>query len=103
VSAQLEIALAGGTEELAIPMSAVVRDGTRAIIFRRDPKDADKVIRMEADLGLSDGRWVVIQSGVMEGDEIVLGGNFQLMLATSGTTEKAGHFHSDGTFHEGNH
>ncbi len=103
VSAQLEIELAGGTEELAIPMSAVVRDGTRAIIFRRDPKDADKVIRMEADLGLSDGRWVVIQSGVMEGDEIVLGGNFQLMLATSGTTEKAGHFHSDGTFHEGNH
>jgi cobalt-zinc-cadmium efflux system membrane fusion protein len=93
VSAHLEVTLAGGTEELAIPQSAVVRDGARAIIFRRDPANPDKVIRMEADLGLSDGRWVVI----------VLGGNFQLMLATSGSAEKAGHFHSDGTFHEGSH
>lgn len=103
VSAHLEVTLAGGTEELAIPQSAVVRDGARGIIFRRDPADPDKVIRMEADLGLSDGRWVVLASGVKEGDEIVLGGNFQLMLATSGSTEKAGHFHSDGTFHEGSH
>jgi hypothetical protein len=101
VSAHLEVVLAGGTEELAIPQSAVVRDGTRAIIFRRDPADPDMVIRMEADLGLSDGRWVVIQSGVKEGDEVVMGGNFQLMLATGGSTEKAGHFHPDGTFHEG--
>lgn len=103
VSAHLEVTLAGGTEELAIPQSAVVRDGARAIIFRRDPANPDKVIRIEADLGLSDGRWVVIASGVKEGDEIVLGGNFQLMLATSGSAEKAGHFHSDGTFHEGSH
>jgi multidrug efflux pump subunit AcrA (membrane-fusion protein) len=103
VSAHLEVTLAGGTEELAIPQSAVVRDGARGIIFRRDPADPDKVIRMEADIGLSDGRWVVIASGVKEGDEIVLGGNFQLMLATSGASEKAGHFHSDGTFHEGSH
>jgi hypothetical protein len=42
VSAYLEVVLAGGSEELAIPQSAVVRDGTRAIIFRRDPKNADK-------------------------------------------------------------
>jgi multidrug efflux pump subunit AcrA (membrane-fusion protein) len=103
VSAYLEVVLAGGSEELAIPQSAVVRDGTRAIIFRRDPKNADKVIRMDADLGISDGRWVVVQSGVRQGDEIVMGGNFQLMLATSGSSEKAGHFHSDGTFHEGSH
>ncbi|MCC6951378.1 MAG: hypothetical protein IT433_08020 [Phycisphaerales bacterium] len=103
VSAHLEVTLAGGDEALAIPLSAVVRDGARAIIFRRDPANADKVIRMEADLGLSDGRWVVIASGVKEGDEVVLGGNFQLMLATSGSAEKAGHFHSDGAFHEGSH
>lgn len=103
VSAHLEITLAGGTDELAIPQSAVARDGAKAIIFRRDPANPDKVIRMEADLGISDGRWVVVNSGVREGDEIVVGGNFQLMLATSGTTEKAGHFHSDGTFHTGGH
>lgn len=101
VSAHLEITLAGGSEELAIPMSAVVRDGATPIIFRRDPANPDKAIRMEADLGLTDGRWVVIASGVKEGDEIVVDGNYQLMLATSGSAAKGGHFHPDGTFHEG--
>jgi multidrug efflux pump subunit AcrA (membrane-fusion protein) len=101
ISAHLEITLAGGREELAIPLSTVVRDGATPVVFRRDPANADKVIRMEADLGLSDGRWVEIKSGVKEGDEIVLGGNYQLMLATSGNVAKGGHFHSDGTFHEG--
>ena len=103
VAAHLEITLAGGNEELAVPLSAVVRDGGRAIIFRRDPANADKAIRMEADLGRSDGRWVVIESGVKEGDEVVVGGNYQLMLATSGSAAKGGHFHPDGTFHEGEH
>lgn len=103
VSAYLEVTLAGGSEELAVPLSAVVTDGATPIIFRRDPADPDKAIRMEADLGLSDGRWVVIRSGVREGDEVVVGGNYQLMLATSGSAPKGGHFHSDGTFHEGAH
>jgi hypothetical protein len=101
VSAHLEVTLAGGSTELAIPLAAVVRDGATAIIFRRDPANPDKAIRLEADLGISDGRWIVISSGVKEGDEIVLGGNYQLMLATSGNVSKGGHFHPDGTFHEG--
>lgn len=103
VSAHLEITLAGGEEEAAIPVSAVVRDGATPVIFRRDPANPDKVIRMEADVGMSDGRWIVIHSGVREGDEIVVGGNYQLMLATSGSAPKGGHFHSDGTYHEGEH
>jgi hypothetical protein len=103
VSAHLEVTLAGGSEELAIPVSAVVRDGVTLIIFRRDPANPDKAIRMEADTGISDGRWIVLKSGVKEGDEIVLAGNYQLMLATSGTASKGGHFHPDGTFHEGDH
>ena len=104
VSGYMEITLEGGSEELAIPLSAVVRDGATPYIFRRDPQNPDKVIRLQADIGMSDGRWVVINSGVREGDEIVLGGNYQLMLATStGGTPKGGHFHSDGTFHEGDH
>lgn len=101
VSAYLEVTLAGGAEELAIPLAAVVRDGATPIIFRRDPADPDKAIRMEADLGIDDGRWVVIASGVKEGDEVVVDGNYQLMLATSGSAPKGGHFHPDGTFHEG--
>lgn len=101
VAGAVEITLAGGSAELAIPSAAIVRDGTTAVIFRRDPSNPDKVIRLEADVGVSDGRWTVIQSGVKEGDEIVVSGNYQLMLATSGSAPKGGHFHSDGTYHEG--
>ncbi len=102
VSAFLEIVLSGtAREELAIPLRCVARDGTQAMIFRRDPADPDKAIRLEADLGLDDGRWVVIKSGVAEGNQIVLDGVYQLMVATSGSITRGGHFHPDGTFHEG--
>jgi hypothetical protein len=102
VSAFLEVVVSGdGGEELAIPLACVARDGTQSIIFRRDPGDPDKAIRMEADLGIDDGRWIVIKSGVAEGNELVLDGVYQLMVATSGSITKGGHFHPDGTFHEG--
>ncbi len=102
VSAFLEVVTSGKSgDELAIPLKCVARDGTAAIIFRRDPADLNKAIRMEADLGLDDGRWVVIKSGVAEGNEIVLDGVYQLMVATSGSITKGGHFHPDGTFHKG--
>lgn len=102
VAAHLEI-VAEGTEEqqLAVPVSATIRDGLTTVFFRRDPSDADKVIRVEGDLGVSDGRWVEVKSGVREGDEVVLDGVYQLMLASSAVAQKGGHFHSDGTFHEG--
>ncbi|MEK6675953.1 MAG: HlyD family efflux transporter periplasmic adaptor subunit [Planctomycetota bacterium] len=101
ISAHLEIITAGGQSELAIPLSSVIQDGLAKVIFRRDPKDSDRVIRMEADLGVNDGRWVVVQSGLRDGDEVVLDGVYQLMIATSGSVQKGGHFHPDGTFHEG--
>ena len=107
VAGSLEITLEGSAEggggELAIPLGCVVRDGNKAIVFRRDPKNPDKAIRLEADLGIDDGRWVAILSGVKEGDEIVVSGNYQLMLATGGSAPKGGHFHSDGTFHAEDH
>lgn len=103
VAGSLEVTLEGGSEELAIPLGCVVRDGNKAIVFRRDPKNPDKAIRLEADLGVDDGRWITVMSGVREGDEIVLAGNYQLMLATSGSAPKGGHFHSDGTWHADDH
>jgi cobalt-zinc-cadmium efflux system membrane fusion protein len=104
ISAQLEVV----TDEtpapvLAIPLAAVLRDGLVPVVFRRNPSNPNEAIRMEADLGKDDGRWIAILSGVREGDEVVLDGAFQLMLATSGTIQKSGHFHSDGTFHSEDH
>ncbi len=102
ISAQLEIVIdSTRSAELSIPLAAVQRDGLTPIIFRRNPTNPNEAIHMEADLGLDDGRWVAILSGLTDGDEVVLDGGFQLMLATSGSIQQGGHFHSDGTFHEG--
>jgi len=102
VTAQLEIVTDGtASPELAIPLAAVQRDGLTPIIFRRDPANPDRAIRMTADLGKDDGRWIALLSGVREGDEVVLDGAFQLMLATSGSMQRGGHLHPDGTFHQG--
>jgi len=105
VTAYLEVLVDGEDEPvLAIPEAAVVRDGLDKVFFRRDPLDPDKVIRIVADLGATDNRWIEVRSGVRGGDEIVLGGVYPLMLASSATGEmqKGGHFCGpDGTFHEG--
>ncbi len=104
VAGFLEIETAGTAEPvLAIPLAATLQDGLERVLFRRDPADADKVIRLEADLGLDDGRWVEVKSGLRDGDEVVLAGAYELMLASSGSAAKGGHFHADGTFHAGEH
>jgi len=104
VAAHLEIVTdSTAAAELAIPLAAVQKDGLTPIIFRRAPDNPNEAVRLEADLGMNDGRWVAVLSGLRNDDEVVLDGAFQLMLATSGTIQKGGHFHSDGTFHEGEH
>lgn len=103
VSAFLEVATeSSGGIVLAIPKSAVAQDGLTHIIFRRDPADPNKAIRTEADLGINDGQWVEVRSGLSATDEVVLDGVYELKLATarSGATQKGGHFHADGTFHD---
>lgn len=98
----LEIETAGTAEPaMAIPLAATLQDGLVRVLFRRDPADPDRVIRIEADLGIDDGRWVEVKSGLRDGDEVVLAGAYELMLASSGTATKGGHFHADGTFHAG--
>ena len=100
VSAFAEIVTDDSVEpETAIPVASVVQDELALIYFRRDPGDPDKVVRVEGDFGVSDGRWVVVQSGVKAGDEVVLDGVFELKLAGTGKAPAGGHFHADGTWH----
>lgn len=106
VSAQMEVVTdETGERTAAIPKAAVQRDGLVPVLFRRDPADPNKAIRIEADLGIDDGRWVAVNSGLRIGDEIVLEGAYQLMLAssTAGGPQRGGHFHADGTFHAADH
>ncbi|MHC5068127.1 MAG: efflux RND transporter periplasmic adaptor subunit, partial [Planctomycetota bacterium] len=101
VAALAEIVTAGGTPQVAIPQRAVVADGLNHVVFRRH---GDHVERLNVTLGVSDGRWVVVDE-MKEGDEVVVDGAYQLLLATTtnAASSKAGHFHADGTFHQGEH
>ena len=102
VSAFLEIAEESSDGiVLAIPRSSVVKDGITHVFFKRDPLDANKAIRVEADLGVDDGRWIGINSELGPNDEVVLNGVYELRLASSqsGTSQKGGHFHADGSYH----
>lgn len=102
VAVQVEITLDSTDEAvLAVPVSSVVRDELQRILFRRDPNNADKVIRIAGEFGISDGRWIEIKRDVVEGDEVVLGGVYELKLTGSGKPTGAGHFHADGTWHTG--
>ncbi len=104
IAAFVEIETAStAAAELAIPRACVLPDGLQRVFFRRDPGNPDRVIRIDADLGLDDGRWVVVKSGLVDGDEVVLAGAYELMLASSGTAQKGGRFHADGTFHADDH
>ena len=102
VSGFLEVVVGSSTTgDLAIPRSAILQDGLVHVFFRRDPADPNVVIRMEADMGISDGRWVVLHSGVREGDEVVLSGVYELKLATVDYDPSQGsHVHADGTTHD---
>ncbi len=105
VAAVLEVVISGSAEEeLAIPVAATIRDGLKTIFFKRSRANPDVVEKVEADLGASDGRWVVVNSGVKEGDEVVVGGIYPLKLSQQeGGGAQAGHFEADGTFHTGKH
>lgn len=95
----VEVVRKEARDVLAVPRRALLRDGKMLIFFRRDPKSQDVVIRMNADVGEDDGRFAELASGVSEGDEVVLEGAYQLLLATSAAPSKGGHMHPDGTFH----
>lgn len=92
---------------LAIPKTAIVRDGLVDIFFRRDPKNPNKVFRTELDGGVDDGQWIELKSGAMVNDQVIINGRYELNIAYSATKgseqKKGGHFHADGTWHDEDH
>lgn len=87
----------------AVPESALINDGLETICFRRDPFHPNTVIKTPVQRGESDGRWTQVVSKLRLGDEVVVDGVYQLMLAASAAPPKAGHMHADGTWHDGDH
>jgi multidrug efflux pump subunit AcrA (membrane-fusion protein) len=102
VGGYLEVELnADAKKQFAIPVASVMQDGLDHVFYRRDPKDPDRALRVLADLGPSDGRWIALRSGVKEGDEVVLEGAYALKLTSSGQQAPPGyHYHADGQLHK---
>jgi hypothetical protein len=102
VPAYLEIQTGGGQPVVAVPRGCVLRDGLKSVVFVRDPKNPDRIVRAEIELGPDDGRWIAA-TGIEAGAAVVLDGAYELKLSTSSQQKKAGHFHADGVFCEGTH
>lgn len=89
--------------EMAVPSRALIRDGLDVVMFVRDARDRDKVVRTATTIGPSDGRWTVVFTGASPGNEVVLDGVYELKLTGAGKTTGKGHFHADGTWHAEDH
>ena len=102
VSAFLEVNIQADTEPTwSIPLSAVVQEGLESVFFRRDPDNPDRALRVLADLGKNDGRWVSVRSGLKKNDQVVLDGAYALKLTGSSQQAPEGyHFHADGALHK---
>ena len=71
------------------------------IVFRRDHASPEYVIRTPVAIGRRTQDTVEVLSGVGAGDELVRDGIHQLKQTGVGRPSAKGHFHADGTWHEG--
>ena len=76
-----------------IPLGAVVEDQGVNYVFVKDEDDDDAFIRREVKLGLSDGREVMVVSGLEEGELVVTEGAVHVKLAGVSSVP-AGHTHN---------
>lgn len=84
--------LEGDTEQLAIPWAAVLDDGGMSVAFVQVEGEAFE--RRVLRLGVRDGDWVGITSGITEGEHVVSTGAIAVRLAgASGTIPAHGHSH----------
>jgi multidrug efflux pump subunit AcrA (membrane-fusion protein) len=101
IGAYLEVITGAAKAQLAIPEAALVRDELDLVYFKRNPKDSNEALKVKADLGVSDGKWVAVKSGVTDGEEVVVEGAYALKLAGSKSTAPPGyHYHADGSLHK---
>ncbi|MEN9360713.1 MAG: hypothetical protein RL095_2248 [Verrucomicrobiota bacterium] len=94
--------LAPSEEVLAIPDSALVRDGNELVFFRRDPANPARIRRVVADPGKSAAGFVEIKSGIRPGDAIVTKGAYAVNLSAAANKNQAPpgfHYHADGSLH----
>ena len=91
-------------ESLLIPATAVLRTGERAIVYVRLPGDEPIFKGREVVLGQRVGEHYIVKSGLSEGEQVVVRGNFKIdsamqiaaklsMMNPKGGSSGAGHNH----------
>jgi len=91
--ARVELTGAGaeqGDEVLAIPRTAVQRDGRESIVFAR--VGPGRFERREVALGRTTDEWVEVVSGLAAGEEVVTEGAF-ILRSQASADELGGHHH----------
>lgn len=90
-------------ELVCVPKAAIVRLGLNPIVFVRDEHDEDRFLALDVTPGETVGGWTSVLGLPEDEDlEVVTDGAYELKLAlTAQATKPTGHFHADGTFHEG--
>lgn len=74
--ANVEIVTAVHRTAISVPLSAVLEDGGRSVVF---VADGEKYKKREVTLGIKSEDRVEIVSGLNEGDKVVVKGNYLLM------------------------
>lgn len=94
----------GGKTETTVPDSAIVEMNLAKYVFVKDANEKNRFVAVEVSTGGKSGGWTAV-TGLPEGHcEVVSKGAYELKLATATSGKNtAGHFHADGTFHEGDH
>lgn len=85
-----------------IPDSAVVRVGLDDVVFVEVSEGTYAMVKVHA---AGSRRGMTPVEGLIPGQRIVVKGGNELryLLPSDGKQKKAGHFHADGKFHEGDH
>lgn len=93
------------TPVTAIPTQAVVRIGVQPTVFIRDPHNPNRFVACSVTLGIAHQGWVAISGLPCGTKEVVTQGQYELKLALPSATpqEPLGHYHADGSFHQGEH
>ena len=88
---------------IAVPSRCIVSVGLQPTVFIRDAHDAGRFVAVPVTPGVSGGGWTAVEGLPSGSCEVVSEGAYELKLAlpSAGGSKSAGHFHADGTFHEG--
>lgn len=92
------------TPQTAVPTAAIVTVGLQPTVFVRDAHDGTRFIAVPVVPGEAANGWTAVE-GLPSGTvRVVRDGAYELKTALAeGNSAPAGHFHADGTFHEGEH